>query len=96
MRRLCTLAFIAIIAAIATPASVQALTLPPTSQPGAETLVHTANGAARRGKSYKHRRTYAGRRHADDICSIVNSWRAFPLRGAYGYFDTGRVPCCRC
>jgi hypothetical protein len=96
MRSLCRVAVIAIVAAIAGPAAVQALTLPPASQPGIEALRHTANGKVRRGKAYKHRRTYAARRHADDICSIVNGWRAFPLRGAHGYFDTGRVPCCRC
>jgi hypothetical protein len=96
MRRLCTLALVSIVAAIAVPASVQALTLPPASPPGIEMLRHAANGKPRLRKTYRHRNGYAFRRHRDDICSIVNGWRAFPLRGAHGYFDTGRVPCCRC
>jgi hypothetical protein len=95
MRSLLRLILVAIVAAIAMPTAVQALTLPPASAPGVESLRYTANGAVRRSKSAKHRRKYA-RRCGDDICSIVNGWRAFPLRGAYGYFDTGRVPCYSC
>jgi hypothetical protein len=88
------LILVAIVAAVAMPAAVQALNLPPA--PGAEPLRYTANGAVRRSKAAKHRRKYAVRRCGDDICSIVNGWRAFPLRGAYGYFDTGRVRCYSC
>ena len=89
-------ALVALVATIAMPVAVQALNLPPASAPGVEPLRYTANGAVRRSKPAKHRRKYAVRRCEDDICSIVNGWRAFPLRGAYGYFDTGRVPCYRC
>jgi hypothetical protein len=96
MPSLLRLILVAIVAAIAMPAAVQALSPPPVSAPGVESLRYTTNGAVRRSKAAKHRRKYAVRRCGDDICSIVNGWRAFPLRGAYGYFDTGRVPCYSC
>ena len=94
MPSLLRLILVVIVAAVAMPAAVQALNLPPA--PGVEPVRYTANGAVRRSKPAKHRRTYAVRRCGDDICSIVNGWRAFPLRGAYGYFNTGRVPCYSC
>jgi hypothetical protein len=95
MPSLLRLVLVAIVAAVAMPAAVQAVSLSPVSAPGVESLRSTTNGAVRRSKPAKHRRKYA-RRCGDDICSIVNGWRAFPLRGAYGYFDTGRVPCYSC
>jgi hypothetical protein len=55
---------------------------------------HTANGGNGWSRQAKHESTI--RRHADDLCSLVNGWRAFPIRGRYGFFDTHRVPCCRC
>jgi hypothetical protein len=30
-----------------------------------------------------------------DLCSVINGWRAFQTRDPRGYFDTGRVCCCR-
>ena len=96
MPSLLRLALVGVVAAVAMPAAVQALNLPPVSAVGVESLRYTTNGAVRRSKAAKHRRKYAVRRCEDDICSIVNGWRAFPLRGAYGYFNTGRVPCYSC
>jgi len=78
---------------IALPAAAHPLNLPLASAPKAEPVKHSVNGARRSGRGV---RRYAIRRHPDDLCSIVNGWRAFPLRGHYGYFDTHRVPCCRC
>jgi hypothetical protein len=45
-------------------------------------------------KHVVHRRHHPHRGH-DDICSIVNGWRAFPNHDPRGYFYTGRLCCCR-
>ena len=78
---------------IALPAAAHPLNLPLASAPKAEPVKHSVNGVRRSGAA---KRKYAIRRHPDDLCSIVNGWRAFPLRSRYGFFDTHRVPCCRC
>src|SRR4051812_28537457 len=97
MRTLLTLTLASMMGSIALPAMAQPLYLPPASVPKAEPVRHTANGVARRSAPAKRSmRKYATRRHPDDLCSLVNGWRAFPLRGPYGYFDTHRVPCCCC
>jgi hypothetical protein len=97
MRTLLTLTLVSMIGSIALPAVAQPLNLPPASGPKVEPVKHTANGEARRsGPAKRSMRKDAIRRHADDLCSIVNGWRAFPLRGPYGYFNTHRMPCCRC
>ena len=93
MRTLLTLALSSMIGSIAHPAAAHPLNLPLASAPKAEPVMHTVNGARRSGRDV---RKYAIRRHPDDLCSIVNGWRAFPLRSRYGFFDTHRVPCCRC
>jgi hypothetical protein len=90
MRTLLTLALSSMIGSIALPAAAN---LPLASAPKAEPVKHSVNGARRSGRGV---RRYAIRRHPDDLCSIVNGWRAFPLRSRYGFFDTHRVPCCRC
>jgi len=95
MRILLTLTLVSSIGSIALPAVAQPLNLP-ASAPKVEPVKHTANGVRRSGPAKRGTRRYAIRRHPDDLCSIVNGWRAFPLRGRYGYFDTDRVPCCRC
>ena len=96
MRILLTLTLVSSIGSTALPAAAQPLNLPPGSAPKVEAVKHTANGVRRSGPAKRGTRRYAIRRHPDDLCSIVNGWRAFPLRGHYGYFDTHRVPCCRC
>jgi hypothetical protein len=91
MRTLLTLTLVSMIGSTAPPAAAHPLTLPPASK--MEPVKHTVNGVRQSGRSV---RKYAIRRHPDDLCSIVNGWRAFPLRSRYGFFDTHRVPCCRC
>jgi len=90
MRTLLTLALSSMIGSIALPAAAH---LPLASAPKVEPVKHAVNGARRNGRGV---RKYAIRRHPDDLCSIVNGWRAFPLHSRYGFFDTHRVPCCRC
>jgi hypothetical protein len=97
MRTLLTLSLVSMIGSIALQAVAHPLNLPPASAPKAEPVKHTANGVARRsGPAKRSMRKYAIRHHADDLCSIMNGSRAFPLRRPYGFFDTRRVPCCRC
>ena len=97
MRALSTITLVSMIMGISLPCVAQPLNLPPASAPKVEQVKHTANGVTRRSGPAKYRkRTHAIRRHSDDLCNIVNGWRAFPLRGSYGYFNTNRVPCCRC
>ena len=93
MRTLLTLALSSMIGSIALPAAAHPLNVPPASASKAEPVKHTVNGVRRSGAA---KRKYAIRRHPDDLCSIVNGWRAFPLRSRHGFFDTHRVPCCRC
>ena len=93
MRTLLTLTLVSMIGSIAPPAAAHPLNLPPVSAPKIEPVKHTVNGVRRSGRGV---RKYAVRRHPDDLCSLVNGWRAFPLRGPYGFFDTRQVPCCRC
>ena len=96
MRTLLTLSLACMIGSIALPAVAQPLN-PPASAPKVESVTHTANGAGRRSARAKYRaRRYVIRHHPEDLCRIVNGWRAFPLRGHYGYFNTGPKPCCRC
>jgi hypothetical protein len=97
MRTLFTLCLVSMIGSIALPAAGQALYLLPASAPKAEPIKHAANGAVRqRGAAKRWKRGYVIRHRAEDLCSIVNGWRAFPLRGSYGYFNTDPKPCCRC
>jgi len=97
MRTLFTLGLVSMMGSIALPAAGQPLYLMPASAPKAEAIKHAANGVVRqRGAVKRWKRRYVIRHHAEDLCSIVNGWRAFPLRGAYGYFNTDPKPCCRC
>jgi hypothetical protein len=97
MRTLFALSLASMIGGVALPAAGQPLHLPPASAPEAEAIKHRASGVVRqRGAVNRWKRRYAIRHHAEDLCSIVNGWRAFPLRGAYGYFNTDPKPCCRC
>jgi hypothetical protein len=79
MRILLTLTLVSSIGSIALPAVAQPLNLPPASAPKVEAVKHTANGVRRSGPAKRGTRRYAIRRHPDDLCSIVNGWRAFPL-----------------
>ena len=97
MRTLLMLTFVSMIgSSIALPAVGQPY-LSLTSAPKVEPIKHAANGVVRRrGQATYRKRGYAIRHHPDDLCRIVNGWRAFPLRGHYGYFNTNPKPCCRC
>ena len=94
MRTLATLSLVFMIGSIAHPGLAQPLN-PSASAPKVESVTFTANGVVRRGARARARR-YVVRHHPEDLCRIVNGWRAFPLRGPYGYFNTGPKPCCRC
>ena len=96
MRTLLTLSLVFMIGSIALPAVAQPLN-PPASAPKMEPVRYAANGAGRRSARAKYRaRRYVIRHHPEDLCRIVNGWRAFPLRGPYGYINTDPKPCCRC
>ena len=96
MRTLLMLSIVFMIGSIAFPAVAQPLN-PPASAPKVELVTYTANGARRRSARAKYRaRGYVIRHHPEDLCRIVNGWRAFPLRGPYGFINTDPKPCCRC
>jgi hypothetical protein len=94
MRTLVMLSLAFMIGSIALPAIAQPLN-PPASAPKVESVTYAANGAVRRSARARARR-YVIRHHPEDLCRIVNGWRAFPLRGAYGFTNTDPKPCCRC
>ena len=96
MRTLLMLSIVFMIGSIALPAVTQPLN-PPASAPKVESVTYTANGAGRRCARAKYRaRGYVFRHHPEDLCRIVNGWRAFPLRGPYRFINTDPKPCCRC
>jgi hypothetical protein len=90
MRFIACIVLAAMMAATALPAVGQQPAEPPPAAP--EPSHKAAKAVPARHKA--HRRHHA-RRAADDLCSIVNGWRAFPNRDPRGYFYTGRVCCCR-
>ena len=94
MRPLLMHSLVFMIGSIALPAVAQPLN-PPASAPKVELVTFTANGAVRRSARARAKR-YVVRHHPEDLCRIVNGWRAFPLRGPYGFFNTYPKPCCRC
>ena len=83
--------------AITIPAVAQQATPPPAPVQKAEPtkpvakVVKKSQGARTKRRKARH----AARSDRDDLCSIVNGWRAFPVRGHHGYFNTDRVCCCR-
>lgn len=81
------LAAVAVLAFVAGQTAAEAGTAAVGADASPPMYVGAADGGASRHKARKPQQA------RDDICGIVNGWRAFPLRDARGYFDTRRVRC---
>jgi hypothetical protein len=89
MRLIACIVLAAVMAATALPAVGQQPAEPPPPAP------EPSHKAAKAVRHTAHARRHHAHRGADDLCSIVNGWRAFPNHDPRGYFYTGRVCCCR-
>ena len=83
--------------AITIPAVAQQATPPPAPVQKAEPTKPVAKVEKKsQGARTKRRKArHAAKSHGDDICSIVNGWRAFPVRDPSGYFNTEPLRCYR-